>query len=182
MNVEEIKQSTDLRDVLAERGIRVTRGMASCPFHGADKHPSMRVFKDGYCCFACGDCGDVIQFVMKYDGVDFKTAYMSLGGTYAHISDKQRKIAELKREDARRRRDRIERAARDFKFQLARAISTSTFVIDCYTPFSDEWCDAMNFKQFLLHVWESKFLNGEEVNEPRVYRKCKKFNERFDSL
>lgn len=182
MTVEEIKQNTNLCDVLSERGIRVNRGMASCPFHGDDRHPSMRVYKDGYRCFTCGDYGDVIQFVMKYDGVDFKTAFTSLGGTYAKISDKQRKMAEIKRQDARRQRERKEKSDRGFKFQLSRAITTCSYVIELYEPFSDEWCDAMNMKQELLQIWDEKFNNGEEVNEVRVYRKCKQFNERFNSL
>jgi len=37
-------------------------GMALCPFHN-DRHPSLYVADDHYYCFACGEHGDVIDFV-----------------------------------------------------------------------------------------------------------------------
>ncbi|MFR3323581.1 MAG: CHC2 zinc finger domain-containing protein [Oscillospiraceae bacterium] len=36
--------------------------MALCPFHN-DRHPSLYVADDHYYCFACGEHGDVIDFV-----------------------------------------------------------------------------------------------------------------------
>lgn len=38
--------------------------MALCPFHN-DRHPSLYVADDHYHCFACGEHGDVIDFVSK---------------------------------------------------------------------------------------------------------------------
>lgn len=48
---------------------------ACCPFHG-EKLPSFSVKQDGqfYHCFGCGETGDVIKFVQKYENVDFMTA------------------------------------------------------------------------------------------------------------
>ena len=48
----------------AERyGVSVNRqGKALCPFHN-DRHPSLYVADDHYYCFACGEHGDVIDFV-----------------------------------------------------------------------------------------------------------------------
>mgnify|MGYP002270759718 CR=1 FL=1 len=44
-------------------GIDVNRyGKALCPFHN-DRHPSLYVADDHYYCFACGEHGDVIDFV-----------------------------------------------------------------------------------------------------------------------
>ena len=37
-------------------------GKALCPFHN-DRHPSLYVADDHYYCFACGEHGDVIDFV-----------------------------------------------------------------------------------------------------------------------
>ena len=50
--------------------IDVRRGMALCPFH-ADKNPSMGIKHNRYHCFACGAKGDVIDFLMKRDGLNF---------------------------------------------------------------------------------------------------------------
>lgn len=179
MTVEEIKESVSMQSVLSERGIKVVRGrMASCPFHGNDRHPSMRVYRDGYRCFTCGDCGDVIQFVMKYDGVDFKTAFLSLGGTYAKTSDKERKILKLMREDARKKKEREERAKRQFVYMLSSTMTVCRAVTELYEPFSDEWCDAMNLIQKLEHIWEESQINGEEVDKASVFGKCGKFKRR----
>ena len=179
MTVEEIKESVSMQSVLSERGIKVVRGMASCPFHGNDRHPSMRVYRDGYRCFTCGDYGDAIQFVMKYDGVDFKTAFISLGGTYAKHSDRERKVLSLVRDDARRQRERKERAKKQFVKMLSKTIKVCRAVTEVYEPFSDEWCDAMNTLQQLEETWEKSQIQGEEVDEANVYRECGKFNGRY---
>lgn len=46
-----------------------------CPFHN-DAHASMQVYPGdgGYHCFSCGVGGDVIDFVMRLFGLDFKDA------------------------------------------------------------------------------------------------------------
>jgi CHC2 zinc finger len=52
-----------------------------CPFH-ADKTPSFSVSEEKglFHCFACGESGDVFDFIMKLDGVSFVEAVKSLGG------------------------------------------------------------------------------------------------------
>jgi hypothetical protein len=51
-----------------------------CPFH-EDKTPSFSVNdeKGLFHCFACGVAGDVIDFLMKLDGLSFRQALASLG-------------------------------------------------------------------------------------------------------
>ena len=39
-------------------------GKALCPFHN-DRHPSLDMADDHYYCFACGEHGDVIDFVSR---------------------------------------------------------------------------------------------------------------------
>ena len=48
---------------------------ALCPFH-KERTPSFHVHtaRQTYKCFGCGAAGDVFQFVMEYEGVDFPTA------------------------------------------------------------------------------------------------------------
>jgi len=48
-----------------------------CPFHG-EKEPSFTVYEDNFYCFGCGEHGDVIDFVMKKEGIDFKNALLKL--------------------------------------------------------------------------------------------------------
>jgi len=54
--------------------------VALCPFH-TEKTPSFSVNEDKgvYHCFGCGEAGDVLDFVMKMEGVDFKGALACLG-------------------------------------------------------------------------------------------------------
>jgi hypothetical protein len=60
---ETVKDNVSLREVAQRYGIDVNRyGKALCPFHN-DRHPSLYVADDHYYCFACGEHGDVIDFV-----------------------------------------------------------------------------------------------------------------------
>lgn len=55
-----------------------------CPFHN-DTHASMSVYADGgYKCFACGEHGDVISYVMKRKGLSFRDAIEALGGDFSY--------------------------------------------------------------------------------------------------
>ena len=81
--IEEIKARTDLADLIASYGIQVKRAggsyKACCPFHH-EKTPSFNIqpAKGFYHCFGCGESGDVIKFVMKYEGLGFVEAAKKL--------------------------------------------------------------------------------------------------------
>ena len=60
---EIVKENVNLREAAELYEIDVNRyGKALCPFHN-DRHPSLYVADDHYYCFACGEHGDVIDFV-----------------------------------------------------------------------------------------------------------------------
>ena len=60
---EIVKGNVNLREVAELYGIDVNRyGKALCPFHN-DRNPSLYVADDHYYCFACGEHGDIIDFV-----------------------------------------------------------------------------------------------------------------------
>ena len=60
---EIVKENINLREAAELYGIDVNRyGKALCPFHN-DRHPSLYVADEHYYCFACGEHGDVIDFV-----------------------------------------------------------------------------------------------------------------------
>lgn len=80
-DVWRIKQAVRMPDLAERYGVRVTRGMCCCPFHG-DKHPSMKIYPDGYHCFACGAHGDVISWVMEMDKISFPAACERLCGVF----------------------------------------------------------------------------------------------------
>ena len=81
--IEEIKARTDLADLIAGYGIQVKRAggsyKACCPFHH-EKTPSFNIqpSKGFYHCFGCGESGDAIKFVMKYEGLTFVEAATKL--------------------------------------------------------------------------------------------------------
>ena len=66
MNLFEIvKYGVSCREAAEQYGVEVNHyGMALCSFHN-DRHPSLYVADDHYYCFACGEHGDVIDFVGK---------------------------------------------------------------------------------------------------------------------
>ncbi|MDH5658212.1 MAG: CHC2 zinc finger domain-containing protein [Nitrosopumilus sp.] len=77
--IELIKKSNDLAEVLTERGVKLQRKgrvlVALCPFR-EEKTPSFTVTPSRglYHCFGCDAAGDVIGFLVRHEGMDFKDA------------------------------------------------------------------------------------------------------------
>ena len=62
---QNVKYGVSCREAAERYGVSVNRqGKALCPFHN-DRHPSLYVADDHYYCFACGEHGDVIDFVSR---------------------------------------------------------------------------------------------------------------------
>ena len=173
MNTEEIKRTTSMEDVLNRYGIKIRNKQCSCPFHGADKHPSMQVFSDGFKCHSCGVHGDIFSFVQMYEKCDFKTAFRILGGTYKQMKPLERKVVKTQYQREKEERDRKEKAEADFKYHLARTLSALRIVLQMYEPMSDMWAYAQHQLPWLEYVWEEKYINEGEVDELDVYRKCR---------
>ena len=180
MTVEEIKSSVSMRDVLSRYGVSVNgNGMCCCPLHN-EKHPSMKVFKDGYNCFACGENGDIFTFIEKMEQCDFKQAFKLLGGSYKrHESAISRANSQTYYNRQKLLREKAAENEKRFRSALMSAIDMCRFMIDHQKPFSDEWCYAQNNLPYLWHVYESKYLEGEEVEEANVFRRCKEIRQRF---
>lgn len=65
----ELRERLSPAEVAQEYGYAADRaGMISCPFHGEDRHPSMKVYPDGFHCFTCRWHGDVVRFVSELTG------------------------------------------------------------------------------------------------------------------
>lgn len=171
MTREEILDIRTMKDVMAEYGIKVNRNnMCSCPFHGADKDPSMKVYKNGYNCFACGANGDIFKFVMQYNNCDFKDAFLSLGGTYEHTTDKERKDAEYNRKIVAENRKKLEKYNQKLKHELSYHISLARAIKNASEPLSEAWCVCENKLQQLLHMHEE--YEGKELPENELLRIC----------
>lgn len=111
MTVEEIKNSTSMRDVVERYGFRPNKnGFICCPFHH-EKTASLKVYEESFYCFGCQVGGDIFKFVQLIEECDFKKAFEILGGTHNKepLSDKiikdiaKRKLAKQTKERKRAR-------------------------------------------------------------------------------
>ena len=96
MNLFEIvKYSVSCREAAERYGVEVNHyGMALCPFHN-DRHPSLYVADDHYYCFACGEHGDVIDFVSKLFQLSLYDAAQKLAADFHLTPDKPPSAAAL---------------------------------------------------------------------------------------
>lgn len=79
----EIRRKVDIVDIIGERINLIARGknfFGVCPFHD-DSNPSMCVSREKqiYTCFSCHATGNVYNFLMNYEHIDFKEALKYLG-------------------------------------------------------------------------------------------------------
>ena len=101
-DIDRIRAENPLSDVAASFGVALEKDgnefIACCPFHQEDT-PSFTIFNgnDGaarFFCFGCNEKGDVLDFVQKIKGVDFKEALKVLGGAVQRPNVQPRRIAE----------------------------------------------------------------------------------------
>ena len=96
MNLFEIvKYSVSCREAAERYGVEVNHyGMSLCPFHN-DRRPSLYVADDHYHCFACGEHGDVIDFVSKLFQLSLYDAAQKLAADFHLTPDKPPSVAAL---------------------------------------------------------------------------------------
>lgn len=157
MTKEEIKGRYTMQDILHGYGIRPNRkGFIPCPFH-KEKTPSMKIDRDRYHCFGCGEDGDIFSFVQRMERISFKEAFLSLGGTYEDDTFEAR-MARYRSQKAQvmRWKEQAEQKARRQK---------NNELIEIYRhwmkksdPLTEVWCDCYNALQYQLYIHEQ--LNG----------------------
>ncbi len=94
--IERIKKESDLAALVRSSGVELKpQGkdlVGLCPFHD-DKTPSLVIDPNKnlwHCLGACGTGGGPVDWVMKLDGVDFRTAVKTLGkGNYSRSPVKE---------------------------------------------------------------------------------------------
>ena len=84
VDITTAKQKINIVDIIQQSGVQISKHgkdyFGCCPFH-SEKTASFSVSqtKQIFHCFGCGAGGDVIEFVMKYNGLDFPGALQFLG-------------------------------------------------------------------------------------------------------
>src|ERR687893_2674466 len=108
-SIDRVREAIDMVDLVGSRtelrraGVNRLEGL--CPFHD-ERTPSFGIdpVKKLFHCFGCGEGGSEVDFMMKLDGLDFKSAIEYLADRYG---------VELQVEDedpaAAARRQRVER-------------------------------------------------------------------------
>ncbi len=106
---EQVRDRVDFADLVSSKvelqrsGINQLKGL--CPFHD-ERSPSFGInpIDKLYYCFGCGEGGDVFDFVMKTEGMQFKEALEYLADRYGvtlEVQDEDPQAAERRRERER---------------------------------------------------------------------------------
>jgi hypothetical protein len=125
-DTDEITRNADLVSLVEKAGGQpkkvCSEWRCACPLHGGHNPSGFAIYtnagKQFWKCFSRSECGggDVIDFVMKWQGIKFPEAVEYLGGS--------RQIDRV--EMAKLAADRAERAARELEIQIAKAQSVLT--------------------------------------------------------
>ena len=83
--INEIREKTDIVEFIGKYISLTKRGknyFGLCPFH-ADTNPSLSVSREKqiYKCFVCGEAGNIYNFLMKYENIDFVEAVSQIAAS-----------------------------------------------------------------------------------------------------
>lgn len=154
MTRDEIKGQYSMSDIVERYGFHPSRsGFISCPFHSGDRTPSLKVYKKDFHCHACGANGDIFDFVMRMDGLNFKEAFQSLGGEYKKptFSSSLAIFRAKKRREMEARQVWKEQEEKKLNNML---ISVYRRYLEKFEPLSDGWCDCYGRLQKELYRHE----------------------------
>ena len=178
MTSEELKQQIKMPELMRQYGVNIRNNMCRCPFHGEDRHPSMKVFNNGANCFTCGWNGDIFKFVMEMEHCDFKSAYLRLGGEYEKKTKKAKVLEHrtfAKAKDIMRQKENIRRhQLEDITF----CIDILLGIIRIYEPYSDNWCEAHNDLEPMYALYLD-IQGRKEIDNDYVIRKCKQIRSKY---
>ena len=79
IDVERIKSTISIQDILADAGVTLKRGRCKCPLHHGQNATSFSVCNGFFHCFSCAESGDVIALTQKLYGLSLKEAIEYLG-------------------------------------------------------------------------------------------------------
>nr|HPM42139.1 DNA primase [bacterium] len=172
----DIKDRTSIVGYIGERVPLKRAGRnykGCCPFHN-EKTPSFNVSdeKGIFHCFGCGEGGDVIQFVMKFDGLSFAEAVRHLAGRAgveipAALDPRE---AEKEEESSRKKRYmlRINEIARDWfmgRLVDAKAGAAARKYLQDRGISEEIW--KQHFLGYADNSWDALLHHLEEKRAPR---------------
>lgn len=141
-----------MRSIVEEYGLQVNRsGFCNCPFHN-ERTPSMKIYKDSYYCFGCGEHGDIFTFIQLMDNITFPEAFTRLGGT-----NEDTFTSFVKSRQAKARRDELKKQQLITNQKLNRLnleITAYRNIVQESEPLSDLWCYAYNKLQYRIYLLE----------------------------
>lgn len=124
--IEEVRTRNDIVDVIGGY-VRLKKQGSShfglCPFHN-EKSPSFSVSrgKQMFYCFGCGEGGNVITFVMKYENYSFQEAVKFLADRAGmELPEMEYTKEQKKRADERSRLLEIQKEAATYYYKLLRS-------------------------------------------------------------
>jgi len=161
MTLDEVKK-IPMRDIIGRYGLRPDRGgYIRCPFH-TEKSGSMKIYPDHAYCFGCGWYGDQIDFVSMTENLDFKEAFVLLGGTLMEKGEEKAEAARRIRKAEARRREKREREEMHKKEADAanKYITLLRNGLESFEVYSDDWCFCQNELTKLLYMQE------EQMDQP----------------
>lgn len=118
---DEILNSSDIQTILEHYGLKVVKNKCQCPFHH-DTHPSMSIHpsKGIAKCFACGNGGNAISFIQKYENeinhnpISFKDAMQkAIDIQHLNISIPKMHNKNVPMTEEQKRKQRLENALID---------------------------------------------------------------------
>lgn len=164
--VETVKSLVTMKQIAGMYGYTVSRsGFIRCPFHG-DTTPSMKVYdgRRGYYCFVCHQGGDVIDFVMKHDGIEFEPAVRLIADHFRiPLSDGDRKLSQGDLEKIARQKAERKAAEKERKANQDRLLETSKrlhYLKDAqakFDPLGPVWCWLQNKIESAEKEWDELF-------------------------
>lgn len=188
-DIQRVTESNDIVDVISEY-ITLKRSGANykalCPFHN-EKTPSFMVSpsKQFYNCFGCGEGGDVVGFVMKYQNIDFPEALEILADRagieleknqskdYENKQNKISRLYDLNREAAKYFYDTLKKSKDSYNYLLKRGIKSNTIKAFGLGYSYDKW-------EHLLDFLKNKGFNEKEIEEVGLIVKRKNKNGYYD--
>ncbi|NSG34258.1 CHC2 zinc finger domain-containing protein [Coprococcus comes] len=153
MTKEEIKQTFNMRDILAKCGLPEPNraGFIKCPFHKGDHDASLKIYDKDFHCFGCGANGDIFSFIQKFYGISFKDAFLMLGGEYEKKMSFKTSLSIYHANKEREMRDKNEVKLKEEHKLNNDLISLYRRFLSKSKPLSEAWCDCYNALQLELY-------------------------------
>ena len=133
----QVKAQVTMAEVCRMYGIEVNyAGFARCPFH-SEKTASLKIYPGdrGWHCFGCHEGGSVIDFVMKFFGLDLMGAIRRMDADFGLMLPLDREQTEEERREAAR-------IAYERRQELEAKKKAHQDAIDGYYNALSDWVDA----------------------------------------